>query len=339
MLGWKTQPTGYQVVTSKYCSVGLSKEDRSYFDLKTKNLMQNPEAIVSRPELNSVTSDVFSFATQKESLVEKSQKILEKFKSFSVEDYEKLSASQISILRKTSLQDGGFGSIQKESFEQILPAYNLMKKNLNTKYPNGFVFVSIGRSPAVFAKMLKMEGHDVIFCPSKSLQGNYSELSKEYINSFSKYLKSIGITREIINKSPKPFVFADYTSTGQSLNNFEKILTEPQIGISKFKKVSFVSINNELLCDRKPSFLKNFSGFKLFNNHFKSNEMKNFIQIFFNEALIKVYSPIPNLGQSKTKNYAKFMKTHEECFESKFMSFQFLDYLKNKKSVLKQLAR
>ena len=302
--------------------------------IKVQSVVDSPKIIMLKNDVCSFTGSAAYEASQdKEICFRQSKKIMKSFKSFSAADYDKLSKIDIKELRKTRSN-----FFFDRDVKQILFSYKVFKKNLDTAYPKGCVFVSIGRSPACFAKMLQDEGREVKFCPSISLN-KYSEISNDYKKSYSNYLKSIGITNEMIEKSDKPFVFADYTDTGDSLTNFEKMLNDSHIGIKESPKVRFVSMNKELFEPKESRLISKFPYFKKIIHEKNAAKMENIEQSYFSLSRIKLYSPIPHFEKDKRMDIESLAQFHKESFESKLMSFHVIDYFKCQKNVLKRVIR
>lgn len=92
------------------------------------------------------------------------EKILKLFKQFSIADYKQLTIEQIEILRNNLSKE----LIKARDVTMIFSAN--IKSKLNKEYPNGYIFVSIGRSPAVIGKALEYQGIEVKYCPISYLK-------------------------------------------------------------------------------------------------------------------------------------------------------------------------
>ena len=177
------------------------------------------------------------------------EKILEPFEKFGTAEYKKLVPKQIEILR---------ASLSEELIEDrnaAIALSNIVKTNLDQAYQNGYVLISIGRSPTVIGKALEYQGADLKYIPISGLgrEGEYgnfvdkiSDLPAGEIYRYRKYLRSIGISTGTIKNTKKTYIFTDYTLSGDSLRNFQLLLERPEIDI-KSTNVAYMSINNGLL--------------------------------------------------------------------------------------------
>ena len=89
-------------------------------------------------------------------------------------------------------------------------------------------FISIGQSPAVVAEALSVRGVDTAVLPISKLAGLKKEeleiLAKsEKFGEYLKKLKAYGMDFAKMDKRTD-YIFVDYTSSGQSLKNFKRLL-------------------------------------------------------------------------------------------------------------------
>ena len=124
---------------------------------------------------------------------------------------------------------------------------DLLKKSLDEYYgKDKYTFVSVGRSPSTIARCISKRGVPTIYCPISNL-GNeqYRDVRGTFFfNRYLNYLKSQGLKPEDVLKSDRKFLVYDYTQTGESLRNFEKILLD-DLKLPKDKVVAR-SINQDI---------------------------------------------------------------------------------------------
>ena len=165
---------------------------------------------------------------------------------FGPNEYKNLSKTDLITLRK-------FGEFFKGSnvTRFILDFGEMFSNQIHNKYPEGFVFVSVGRSPAFLGKFLEFQGEDVKYCPISGLS-RCDKISQNFIEKYKKYLDTIGLTKEFVENSQKPIIISDYTNTGLSLYRFEAFLALPEIGI-KGDKIIYSPIANNGFSENKNS--------------------------------------------------------------------------------------
>ena len=238
--------------------------------------------------------------------------ILRPFEKFGIAEYKKLIPEQIEALR---------ASLNKELIENrnITIAFsNIVKTNLDKAYPKGYVFIPVGRSPAVIGKALEYQGVDVKYCPislNKPMFGRGNDLEKFIFNSakiaeYNKYLTSINLSRREIKNSNKVYVFADYTHTGKSLKGFKEILEGSEIKI-KSANVFYKSINNDIISKNK--------------GNKKLSTLSQIIFNYFHSSNVKTYVHYDKLYPSDMHNVKRIMDQQysEPC---KQMNFALIDY-------------
>ena len=88
-------------------------------------------------------------------------------------------------------------------------------------------FISIGQSPAFFAKIMQVKGQDAGICPISELGklGAIFSLDSVLKNSdkYFEYLKKFNVDLENIDKN-KNYFFSDFAVSGDSLRNFRELL-------------------------------------------------------------------------------------------------------------------
>ena len=155
---------------------------------------------------------------QKLNLQKAAESILKRSIVFGPEEYKMLKPEELSTLREYGKF---FREQDAEIVDFIVDFSKYFSKRIHEKYPDGFIFVSVGRSPAFLAKRLEFEGEKVMYCPISSLR-TYRDIdySSKFLRLFKKYLDSIGLTKELAQTTDKPIIICDYTHVGTSLDNF-----------------------------------------------------------------------------------------------------------------------
>lgn len=230
------------------------------------------------------------------------EEIIISFDNFGIKEYNTLSERDKSSLKK-------YWPFEAQDVKNTLFLYKTMKANLVKKFPKGFTFVSVGRSPSVLAKTLESEGFDVKYCPISGINNDifFNKLPKDYIKNYAKYLESIGITKQTVNKANKPFIFVDYTFSGKSLKNFEELLAKDEIDV-KGSNVIFLSLNKDLL------------------NSIKEKKINTLISDYFCAPRCKNYSPVKKANQHDVTS-GDIMNT-KMSYAAKLMQFHLLYKLK-----------
>lgn len=175
--------------------------------------------------------------------------ILSKVETFGVKEYNALTKNEIKTLRNCLDEN-----LIKDR-DTIIMLTQIVKKNLEKTFPEGYVFVSIGNSPDIIAKTLEHQGLDVKYCPISELKIEQNDFIDKIKTSsafqrglevYKNYLDEIGLSHKKINDSNKKICFVDYTFTGNSLKNFEIMLDSPAIKLNS-SKFRFLSLNNDLI--------------------------------------------------------------------------------------------
>ncbi|MCR4880405.1 MAG: hypothetical protein K6A44_00415 [bacterium] len=103
-----------------------------------------------------------------------------------------------------------------------------------------YMLIGIGQSPASILEYLKFKDVDTAIMPISSLKsGNYNELdeiSKSIkFDTYLNYVKRFGFDIKNMNQDTT-YIFTDYSSTGTSLRNFERLIRSrlPQNANCKF---------------------------------------------------------------------------------------------------------
>ena len=112
------------------------------------------------------------------------------------------------------------------------------KKTLDKRYGEGnYVVITLGRSVSSIGKVLGyLIGEENVKqvpmsreCLFYLHEGALPVVPSEDINSFAEYLKSIGLTKESVEKSGKKFVITDFCATGFSLKTATQFLKINQL--------------------------------------------------------------------------------------------------------------
>lgn len=154
----------------------------------------------------------------------------------------------------TSIGDSFTPEVQSQ-IDDIVHLTNKIETELNKRYPKGFNLVGIGRSPSFIIELMKEKGYNAQTCALSGLMNGEFDISGKYsflrqldpndVKAYGDYLAEMGISAEKIKTSTKPFVFIDYTRTGESLRAFQELLARKEINIKE--NISFLSLNQDLL--------------------------------------------------------------------------------------------
>lgn len=260
------------------------------------------------------------FLPELKKLEKKGMEIYDKSKKFEITEYKTLSEDEkkhLRLINKGAFADDRFDwrfDNYKEGTIEIGKAY---AKKMNELYPQGYMFVSIGRSPALIGKMLEFQGVDVKYCPISGLRGHNDDFSQKMIIEYKKYLQSIGLSKDAVVKSDKPIIFTDFTNCGKSLGRFQDLLQRSEINITEDEKVKFLSLNR---------------------NIFDENIDKEYPQYYMKgcigsgESYYKHYCPIPWLDYRNIKegSIQEALNKPQEN-DVKRMMFELIDYLNEHK--------
>ena len=106
-----------------------------------------------------------------------------------------------------------------------------IKKEFDEKYgEGGYKFISLGTSPALAAKVMELEGADVVYLPMSYSHSTCTKswLEKSpYIDFYKSYMEKNGLSNEALQKEGKKGIICDYTITGRSLELSEFMLKGP----------------------------------------------------------------------------------------------------------------
>ena len=231
-----------------------------------------------------------------------------KNKTFGLDEYEKLTEKEKDYLRniidlpylKYTDRSNKERTIENDMLFFVKTSY-ILKNILDEKYPDGWTFVAIGGSCALFAKILEYMGADSVIVPfSKRItsEKNYYKID------FNKYFDDIDFTKDKL-QDKKQILYVDYVSSGKTLNLFDNILKS-----TERKK------ENDILL--------NFSD--LFEGTINYDEKELLDDWFFNCFQIKSYAPCPNMNDvSMYLKANKLNKNFEWNFTTKLMNFAVID--------------
>lgn len=231
--------------------------------------------------------------------------ILNKVKRFTPTEYFNLSEAEKNSLREIF-------TFPREYVQDTMTLFKNLNKKLNEKFPDGYTFVSIGRSPSLFAKMFNFIGQDAKICPISGLSFLGEDttpvrmLSSHKVQKYGEFLKKIGLSKESVENAKTPFVFTDYTYKGTSLDNFEKILARDEIGI-KGKNTTFLSLN-----------------FQLLDSSWYINHL---VHKYLLHQDLKAYTSTPVLNYSDMDVVEEVLKKYREHQNAKLMNFHLIDNL------------
>lgn len=237
------------------------------------------------------------------------KEILSKYESMGVNEYMTM-PEQI----KNRLKN--YKPFSQYDIDDILQIQMHLQNGLDEIFPEGYTLISIGKSPAIFIKVFEFKEPkeiNTILCPISNLGQVYDlnkELTPQDVAKYAECLKKIGISKEELAKTERPFVFVDYTKRGKSLKIFEKLMAKDEIGI-KGEKCRFLSMNRDIL---PPEIAKKFKD--------------RFLWMDF-----KIYSPISTFNY-QFLNFENpiedFLSALLPSIESKIMQFHLIDTLKSK---------
>lgn len=276
-----------------------------------------------------------------ETIKDLAEKILNRNIVFGPEEYKILSSDDLKILREYK---DSFIKEDERTIKFITDFWKLFSNQIHKKYPDGFIFVAVGRSPAFLAKHLEFQGEEVKYCPISSIGCKPKTFSHYFVNAYKKYLDIIGLTKEFTSNSKKPIIITDYTYEGYSLRNFRELLAHPEIGITESENVRFSPIT------RCGGFYRENS---IFNDcptmsddyQFLRKEEWDFPDNLYNDIMSnmkhKKYSSVPNIKainfepqdyyDRELKSLCKNWGVFEEDFKSKMMNFIVADEINNEK--------
>lgn len=94
---------------------------------------------------------------------------------------------------------------------------------------DNYTLMIIGRSMATIGETVGLLGRDVKLLPMSGLSNGLPANIKN-VDVYRKYLESIGLTKNFIEKNPnRKFILLDFVSSGESLENAHKFLSRPDL--------------------------------------------------------------------------------------------------------------
>lgn len=233
-----------------------------------------------------------------------------KNKTFGINEYKRLTEDEKEYLRSLlninyMKYDGRKDTNRtvEDDMQFFVKTSYILKNILDEKYPQGWTFVTIGGSCALFAKILEYMGADTMIVPfSRRIKAekNYQSID------FDKYFNDIGLTKQMLN-SKKQIFYADYVSSGKTMDFFEDTLEKTG---RKNEHDLFVNFTD------------------LFGYAISYEEKELLDDWFLNCFQIKSYAPCPEMSKvSHFKNAANISKDFEWNFTTKLMNFALLDCL------------
>ncbi len=328
----------YNILPNKYAGTYFSRQKS---ESKAKvSAINNPYCANININPNKYGENIsFKSSLPDIQLVWDVQKILDRSSVFGLKEYKKLLPKELTTMRDIGkyLLDS-----DNKTINFILNFGKYFSEQMHKKFPNGFIFVSLGRSPAFLGKYLEFQGEEVKYCPLSHMHTKDIEnFSQDLVNAYKKYLDTIGLTNELARTTKKPIIITDYNFEGYSLRNFRKFLALSEINIYEGKKVKFCPITQ---CD----------GFK--NENFIFDDCPHaeywarpnrwdfsdrlYIEMMEDRQFPKKYTSIPKIdaktfkaGDYYDKELNKFYQNgnkFEENYDIKRMNFLIADSIYNK---------
>ena len=143
-------------------------------------------------------------------------------KPYRESNYSKLSYPALEAAREQCCEAGYV-------VDENLHYTDMLKKSLDEYYgKDKYTFVSVGRSPSTIARCISKRGVPTIYCPISNLGNEQYKDARGtfFFHRYLNYLKSLGLKPDEVAKSSRKFLVYDYTQSGESLRNFEKILVD-----------------------------------------------------------------------------------------------------------------
>lgn len=178
----------------------------------------------------------------KAKLENQARRIYSRSQRFKIEDYEKLTKLEKSVLRETS------SYFEDYADENIQIALKVKEKLDKYHGENQYIFCCIGTSPAPLARTLEFMGVETKYIPISGLRPYYESDIKEMFGDkfppYQKFLDEQGLSASEVKNSNKQYLFYDYLYTGKSLDVFKRMMKE-HFGLDS-KNVSYSSV--DFLC-------------------------------------------------------------------------------------------
>ncbi len=237
---------------------------------------------------------------------------LNEIHKFTIDDYFSLTEEDKSDIKTTCYID------TIAAAEDNVLMGSCLKSILDLTYGEGnYVYVSIGTSAAGIGRVMEFSGVETKYLPVSDLREiltdkHESKIGKKFA-AYSNFLETQGLSPETIQKSPKQYLFFDYTAEGTSLRNFEHLLNK--FCSIKGDNVHFYSLNETL-----EKFEQELTG--------KIKGTAAYVDKYLNKPSIAFYSGIPHLNIDKINKVKKAEKF--ESLEAKKYNFCVIDLLYKK---------
>lgn len=238
---------------------------------------------------------------------------------FTPESYKKLSEKDKDFLRgfldeeymssfnsPVRLYDEYYERTIERDMQLFLKISQRLKQKLDKKYPQGYKFISIGGSAAIFADILKMLKAESFIVPYSKSVANYPD---DYCQlDFKKYFEAIGLSKEYLNDGKKN-IFTDFRSSGRTFELFKKEM-EKAFGQVECEPVEFKKLIADIASEEELFLIEDF---------------------FFDRQQIKSYSTCPDMKRAVQYQNAQKMK-EEFCWplSAKLMHFALIDCMKER---------
>ncbi len=142
-------------------------------------------------------------------------------------------------------------------------AAEAIKKSFDAQYgENNYVVIPIGRSLSSIGKKLSLKiGEQNVknipmsdmgqFFTDGSMISTYQDKNEQFtemkcFKDYKKYLASIGLSKEEIEKSDKQYILMDYCSSGESLKGAYIVLTSDELLGNEKKNISYCDVRDAL---------------------------------------------------------------------------------------------
>lgn len=292
--------------------------------IQKTSYLPNYQTNVKKQKFNS-TNDMF--VKTHPAFTGNIEELLIPFHKFEIAEYRSLRTQKIQEMRSQ------IDSRLIEHRNAAIILSNIVKKNLDKLYPNGYVFASIGRSPAVIGKALEYQGNKVKYCPISNLGrvpsvydgflDKVSNLPTEKVQKYKEYLNSINLTEQEIKNTQNTYVFTDFCGSGDSLKNFQLLLERPEINL-KSENIHYKALNKDILLNESTQDMSiRFEGGQYNIDEFIYKYLQ---QLGFK---LEVYPHIRRLPYENLDEIQEIMKK-PYYRGSKKMNFALIDYFAQK---------
>ena len=184
-----------------------------------------------------------------------------------------------------------------EAAKETAKLTKTFKKALDKEYgKENYVVVSIGTSPALIGKGLELMGTDVRYVPISGIRFLHPEecppetVKKKMGKNYLKFLNSIGLNKDKVNKDDRKYILCDYTASGNSLKFAHYVATDV-LGMDKDKIVS-LSLND---------FLKQY--LKDQEDEKQLRVLYNYISNYLSCQNAEYYSDVPHVDCKELPNF------------------------------------